>query len=86
MLRDGSVASQRRIDPGGMREKKVRVKEALNLREGDLGMLLGSQCFGRRPLENPEWSFHLLVEETPMNGLTKQNNSFTSMKSIERRG
>ena len=31
LLRDGSVASQRRIDSGGMREKKVRVKEALNL-------------------------------------------------------
>ena len=31
LLRDGAVASQRRIDLKGMREKKVRVKEALNL-------------------------------------------------------
>ena len=31
LLRDGSIASQRRIDPGGMREKKVIMREILNL-------------------------------------------------------
>ena len=89
LLRDGSIASQRRIDPEGMREKKVRVKEVLNpegiremrevsnpsdiesLKEGGLGIFLGSQYLERSPLENPKWSSHLLVEETPMNGLIK---------------
>ena len=68
-----------------MREKKVRVKEALNLegtgemrevpnpgsieslKEG-LGMFQGSLNLEKKPLENSKWSFHLLVEETPMNG------------------
>ena len=31
LLSDGSIASHRRINPGGMREKKVIMREALNL-------------------------------------------------------